>query len=211
MRRRLAWVAIWVAVIGSLGASVAGARQVNGLQHKAETRDLTIAALVDQLNALGETPKVSVPPEVVQGAPGAQGERGPQGDPGATGPEGRPPNGSEIATAVEDYCRFDVCDGPVGPQGEAGSPGTNGSQGTPGAQGAQGPTGPAGATGAPGAQGPAGTDGAPGADGAQGAQGDPGAQGPQGPSPSSFTIHVGALIFTCLPTESDPTVFDCRQ
>lgn len=128
----------------------------------------------------------ALPPQIIIGEPGPEGDQGP---PGVRGPQGR-----------------------IGPPGEVGPPGPVGPRGATGEPGADSTVaGPQGPQGEPGQDstvpGPVGPQGEPGPQGEQGAQGFPGPPGtarpgtytcPEGQFTTGFTIaDDGAVTLTC--------------
>jgi hypothetical protein len=175
--------------LSSIGAStvalilvmlILGATVVGGfLIMSNDRRDLiaTNQALINQVKALGGTPKVSSPTKVVHGADGAAGATGPRG---ATGPQG--PKGDMGVRGQT---------GADGPPGKDGAAGAKGDAGATGAAGTAGKDGAQGSTGAQGPQGDPGPAGPPGADGAAGATGATGPAGADGRSVSSVACVMG--------------------
>lgn len=134
MRRVLfvSLVAVGGVLLGMFGARLFA---IDAEVRAAEDESAALAVAVDdlraQIRALGATPVVPGPEQVVeQGPPGERGEAGRSGARGEAGARGEP--------------------------GPAGKDGTPGAVGPPGPQGEPGPQGPAGAQGEPGPSGPPG-------------------------------------------------------
>lgn len=104
-----------------------------------------VDALIEQVEAAGETPVVQPSDPDADPIPGPQGERGEPGEPG------RAPTALEVLEAVNAYCAS--VGGCRGADGQPGAPGTNGQPGTDGTDGSAGPPGPAGPAGPQGEQG----------------------------------------------------------
>jgi hypothetical protein len=135
---------------------------IQSMAHDLQAKDSDIAALSQQVRALGGKP--------VAGPRGEAGKSvvGPQGPQGETGPSGPPgPSGSP---------------GETGKNGADGKTGAAGATGAPGEPGVAGPTGPAGPAGPRGETGPAGP---------QGEKGEPGERGPAGPTcPDGYSLQA---------------------
>ena len=104
-----------------------------------------VDALIEQVEAAGETPVVQPSDPDADPTPGPQGERGEPGEPG------RDPTALEVLEAVNAYCAS--VGGCRGADGQSGAPGTNGQPGTGGTDGSAGPPGPAGPAGPQGERG----------------------------------------------------------
>jgi len=143
---------------------------------------------LDELTAkvdLGPQPGQPVPPWVLQGPPGMDGEDGLDGRPGADGRDGQDGLDGRPGTDGEDG--DPGSDGRPGRDGDAGEDGRPGLDGEDGQDGTDGRPGPAGDPGEDGRPGPPGDDGDPGEDGRPGRDGIDGvdATGPglgEGPS-----------------------------
>jgi hypothetical protein len=220
---------MYVAIFAAVALSAWVAVGVGNLRKEDDSKAATIAALVDDVQALraqvaanGDVPVAPAPSNDVieQGAQGVPGAQGPKGDPGR---DAAAVTGEQIFAMVSVYCSqaSDPCKGTTGSPGapgqsvtgDTGATGATGAQGATGAtgvQGSPGADGATGATGATGASGPAGPQGEPGVAGPAGPQGDPGPAGPQGPPPSGGTIIIpGIGTFDCTPDPVDPTRFVC--
>jgi hypothetical protein len=176
------------AILGLIALSAAIAvlfTQGTDRQELNKRQDVAIQQLTDELDQVcrqatpGHTLPASVqqscdraekkePPEILRGAPGAQGNPGLPGPPGASGAPG--------------------------PPGSVGAPGPPGSEGKPGGPGGEGAPGESGASGADGKDG---KDGKDGASGAPGPPGPPGPTCPEGfaAQPRSYdpTPPIGGL------------------
>lgn len=101
-----------------------------------------VDALIEQVEASGETPVVQPSDPDADPIPGPQGERGEPGEPG------RAPTALEVLEAVNAYCAS-----VGGCRGADGQPGTDGTDGAAGPPGPAGPAGPQGEQGIPGMNG----------------------------------------------------------
>lgn len=155
---------------------------IQSMAHDLHAKDSDIAALSQQVRALGGKPVAGPRGEAGKSVVGPQ---GPKGDPGLPGPIGST--------------------GPVGPIGPSGAPGKNGiagsngvgqtgAAGTNGAAGQQGPQGEPGPVGSTGPQGPAGADGKDGVDGKDGRDGQT--------CPDGYSLQAPAY---------DPDALVCRK
>lgn len=118
---------------------------IQGLRHDLQQKDANIAALSQQVRALGGKPVAGPRGEPGKSVVGPSGPPGPQGEPGSPGPSGSPGKSGK--------------NGKDGANGEPGSAGSPGAAGATGAAGPAGPQGPQGEPGPAGPQGPAGEDG----------------------------------------------------
>lgn len=166
-------------------------------EQRLETAEQQVAALAEQLRAVGERPVVQ-PGDVPEPVPG------PPGEPGTVGPPGRAPSPTEIAAAVRAYCAEGRCDGRSATptqvraavlrycdargrcRGPAGAQGTQGPRGAPPDDEQVAQAVAAYCAERDGCRGPRGEPGTPGAEGPRGEQG----PGGRSAYPFTFTFTV---------------------